>query len=165
MLSFVWNKGWGWMASRALRALASVCSVAECPYRCSLGARGTVLGTRDTASKQGREDLALLGLTAWYPPLQLLMKAVLPVAAPGADHWTPAAAETGVLLSIVLRSALSRSRCQGQMVSPGHTVRAAAGWPLQPRVHGECFWALQPGGRPCPSTLLWGHRSQPSLLD
>ena len=114
--------------------------------------------------RPGREDPALLGLTAWYPPLQLLMKAVLPVAVPGADHWTLAAAETGVLPSIVLRSALSRSRCQGQMVSPGRTVRAAAGWPLEPRVHGECFWALWPGGHLCPSTLFWGHRSQPPVL-
>ena len=55
------------------------------------------------------------------------MKVVLPLATPGADHGTPAEAETGVLLSIVLRCALSGSRCQGQMVSLGRTVRAAAG--------------------------------------
>ena len=32
VLNFVWNKGWGWMVSRALRALASVCSATEYPY-------------------------------------------------------------------------------------------------------------------------------------
>ena len=43
----------------------------EYPYWCSLRALGTVLGTRDTPSKQSRGGPALLGLTAWYPPLQL----------------------------------------------------------------------------------------------
>ena len=55
------------------------------------------------------------------------MKVVLPLATPGADHWTAAEAETGVLPSIVLRYALSWSRCPGQMVSLGRTVRVAAG--------------------------------------
>ena len=35
------------------------------------GVLGTVLDTRDTPSKQSRGGPALLGLTAWYPPLQL----------------------------------------------------------------------------------------------
>lgn len=101
---------------------------------------GTVLGTSDTPSEQDREGSSLVGLTAWYLPLQLPEE-----GGPSGGHsgggWTTGhwlrLRDTCPFLPVILRACSEWEQMPGTDDVTLCTVRAVPGWLLEPCVLGE----------------------------